>query len=110
MLGVLRAASYFLLKISGLRLAFGTRIVDDGSNPYWYYGLEPSVLRTVGDQPTLWEVVLPPEVLVMSPELAKVDALLDDVRLFEPFRGSAVDPDRDLSSVDVSDLQVPAGL
>lgn len=44
------------------------------------------MLRTVGDQPTLWESVLPPEVLVMSPELARVDALLDDDRFFEPFR------------------------
>lgn len=44
------------------------------------------MLRTVGDQPTLWESLLPPGVLVMSPELVKVDALLDDVRFFEPFR------------------------
>ncbi len=44
------------------------------------------MLRTVGDQPTLWESVLPPEVLVMSPELGRVDALLDDERFFEPFK------------------------
>ncbi len=44
------------------------------------------MLRTVGDQATLWESVLPPEVLVMSPVLAAVDALLDDERFFEPFR------------------------
>jgi IS5 family transposase len=44
------------------------------------------MLRTVGDQGTLWESVLPPEALVMSPVLAGVDGLLDDVRFFEPFR------------------------
>jgi hypothetical protein len=45
----------------------------DGSNPYWYYGSEPSMLRTVGDQPTLWESLLPPEALVMPVELDRVD-------------------------------------
>jgi IS5 family transposase len=59
---------------------------DDGSDPYWYYGPEPSMLRTVGDQPTLWEAVLPPELLVLSPELARVDELLDDGWFFDPFR------------------------
>lgn len=44
------------------------------------------MLRTVGDQPTLWEAVLPPELLVFSPELARVDELLADPRFFEPFR------------------------
>jgi IS5 family transposase len=44
------------------------------------------MLRTVGDQATLWEMVLPAEVLVMSPELARVDVLLDDDRFFELFR------------------------
>ncbi len=44
------------------------------------------MLRTVGGQSTLWEAVLPPGVLVMSPELARVDELLDDERFFAPFR------------------------
>ena len=44
------------------------------------------MLRTVGDQPSLWEALLPPEVLGLSPELAKVDELLDDPRFFDPFR------------------------
>ncbi|MDP3971759.1 MAG: ISNCY family transposase [Candidatus Nanopelagicales bacterium] len=44
------------------------------------------MLRTVGGQATLWETVLPVGVAVMSPELARVDALLDDERFFEPFR------------------------
>ena len=44
------------------------------------------MLRTVCDQPTLWETILPPEVLGLGGELAAVDALLDDPRFFEPFR------------------------
>ena len=44
------------------------------------------MFRTVCHRPTLWEVLLPPEALVMPPELAAVDHLLDDPRFFEPFR------------------------
>lgn len=66
-------------------LALSVLVSDDGSNPYWYYGLEPSVLRTVGDQPTLWESLLPPEALVMPAELARVDRLLDDARFFAAY-------------------------
>src|SRR3954471_1114904 len=44
------------------------------------------MLRTRNDQPTLWESVLPPEVLRMPAELARVDAVLDDERFFAPFR------------------------
>ena len=43
------------------------------------------MLRTVGDQPTLWESLLPAEALVMPAELVRVDALLDDDRFFEPY-------------------------
>ena len=32
------------------------------------------MLRTVGDQPTLWESLLPTEALVMPAELVRVDA------------------------------------
>src|SRR5262245_48905871 len=46
----------------------------------------PSMLRTVGDQPTLWETLLPTQALTMPAELARVDAVLDDERFFEPFR------------------------
>lgn len=38
------------------------------------------------DQPSLWESVLPEEVLRLSEQLAKVDALLEDERFFAPFR------------------------
>ena len=44
------------------------------------------MLRTVGEQPTLWEALLPAEALVMPVELVRVDRLLDDVRFFAPYR------------------------
>ena len=40
---------------------------------------------TVGDQPSLFESVLPPELLRLPDELGRVDALLDDPVFFEPF-------------------------
>jgi transposase, IS5 family len=43
------------------------------------------VFRTVGDQASLWEAVLPPELLKLPEELARVDALLDDPAFFTPF-------------------------
>jgi hypothetical protein len=43
------------------------------------------VLRTVNDQPTLWDAVLPPELLVLPVELGRVDALLEDSVFFGPF-------------------------
>jgi IS5 family transposase len=43
------------------------------------------MFRTVGDRPALWESLLPPEVLRVPPELARVDALLDDPVFFAPF-------------------------
>jgi hypothetical protein len=62
-------------------------------------GIEAIVLRTVGEQPTLWESILPAELLVLSVELARVDTLLDDPAFFAPFTGvlrcpdwAAVDP------------------
>jgi IS5 family transposase len=44
------------------------------------------VLRTVSEQPTLWESVLPEPVLRMPAELEAVDRLLDDDRFFVPYR------------------------
>ncbi len=44
------------------------------------------MLRTRNDQPTLWESVLPEELLRLPDELARVDALLDDERFFAPLR------------------------
>jgi IS5 family transposase len=52
----------------------------------WCKGIEALMLRTRNDQPTLWESILPPEVLRLPAELTRVDALLDDERFFAPFR------------------------
>ena len=54
------------------------------SNP-WREGNEVIVFRTVSDQVSLWEAVLPPELLTLPVELARVDALLDDPVFFAPF-------------------------
>jgi len=43
------------------------------------------MFRTIGDQPSLWESMLPEEVLRLPEELARVDALLDDPAFFAPF-------------------------
>ncbi len=43
------------------------------------------MFRTVNDQPTLWDSILPPELLVLPVELGRVDALLDDAVFFAPF-------------------------
>lgn len=43
------------------------------------------MFRTVNDQPTLWDAILPPELLVLPVELGRVDALLDDPVFFGPF-------------------------
>lgn len=43
------------------------------------------MLRTVGDQLSLFESVLPPELLRLPAELARIDELLDDPAFFEPF-------------------------
>jgi transposase, IS5 family len=48
--------------------------------------VEAIVLRTVGPQGSLFELLLPPGMRVLSGELAAVDRLLDDRRLFVPFR------------------------
>jgi IS5 family transposase len=43
------------------------------------------VFVTVGDQPSLFESVLPPELLRLPEELGRVDVLLDDPAFFAPF-------------------------
>jgi IS5 family transposase len=67
-------------------LAFWFVMEDDGLDPLCENGSRPSMLRTVGDQPTLWETILPAAVLRIPEELEAVDQLLDDPRFFEPFR------------------------
>ncbi len=43
------------------------------------------MFRTVIDQPTLWDSILPAELLVLPVELGQVDELLDDPVFFAPF-------------------------
>ena len=43
------------------------------------------MFRTVGDQVSLWEAVLPVELLTLPDELGRVDGLLDDPVFFAPF-------------------------
>jgi transposase, IS5 family len=43
------------------------------------------VLRALGDRVSLWESLLPAEVLWLPDELARVDGLLDDPVFFAPF-------------------------
>jgi IS5 family transposase len=47
-------------------------------------GIE-AMFRTIGDGPSSWESLLPPEVLRLPGELARVDALLDDPAFFARF-------------------------
>src|ERR1700758_1349272 len=58
---------------------------EDGLNALVAEGIEAIVFRTVNDQPTLWDAILPSELLVLPEELARVDALLDDAVFFAPF-------------------------
>jgi transposase, IS5 family len=51
----------------------------------WREGIEAIVFRTVNDQPTLWDSILPSELLVLPVELGRVDVLLDDPVFFAPF-------------------------
>jgi IS5 family transposase len=48
-------------------------------------GIEAIMFRTLGDRPSPWESLLPPEVLRLPEDLVRVDALLDDPAFFAPF-------------------------
>ena len=45
------------------------------------------MFRTVGPSGSLFELLLPPGMRVLSGELSDIDVLLDDPRFFRPFRG-----------------------
>ncbi len=79
-------AHFDLKKSARLVLAIGPRSEDDGLDPLGKNGSRPSMLRTVNEQPTLWESILPAAALGMPAELVAVDRLLDDLRFFEPYR------------------------
>jgi IS5 family transposase len=44
------------------------------------------MLRTTNPQHSLWETILPSELLGLPAELTWVDQLLDDAAFWEPFR------------------------
>jgi len=48
-------------------------------------GIEAIMFRTIGDGPSGWGSLLPPEVLRLPDDLARVDALLGDPAFFAPF-------------------------
>ena len=58
---------------------------ENGLKPLAWKGLRPFMLRTVADQPSLWEAILPDELRQLPTELARIDVLLDDPVLFAPF-------------------------
>ena len=58
---------------------------EDGLNALVAEAIEAIVFRTVGDQPSLWESILPEQVRRLPEELARVDASLDDPAFFTPF-------------------------
>jgi transposase, IS5 family len=58
------------------------------------------VLRTTNPQPSLWEAILPAELLGLPAELARVDALLDDPGFLAPF-ATHYDPVRGRPSVPI---------
>ena len=62
--------------------------------------VEAIVLRTVGPQGSLFELLLPAGMRVLSGELAVVDRLLDDERFFGPFR-SFFDPTEGRPSIPI---------
>ncbi len=75
------------------------------------------MLRTLGDPVSLWESLLPAEVLRLPAELARVDALLDDPVFCAPFvpffsltAGRPAGADGVLPAADVPEVPVPAGL
>ena len=72
------------------------------------------MLRTVGDQPTLWESLLPAEALVMPAELQRsigcwtTGGSSRRTAVLPRHVGAAVDPDRDVPAVDVLEVPLPA--
>ena len=60
-------------------------VTEGWPQPLGLEGIEAIVFRTVGDQLSLFESVLPVQLLRLPEELARVDVLLDDEVFFEPF-------------------------
>jgi IS5 family transposase len=79
--------------------------------------IEATVFRTISGPVPAWESLLPPELLRLPEQLARVDALLDDPAFFAPFAphfhpvlGRPSTPHRVIPAADVSEVPLPAGL
>ena len=87
---------------------------EDGLKPLREKVLRPSRSYS-GDQVSLWEAVLPAELLQLPDELARIDALLDDPLFFAPLCRSSirdrasVHADGDLPAVDVLNFRFRLG-
>jgi hypothetical protein len=75
------------------------------------------MFRTIGDQVSLWESLLPEEVLRLPEELARVDVLPDDLVFFAPFAPHfdplvrpALHSYGVLPAADVLEVPLPAGV
>ena len=75
------------------------------------------MLRTRAVEVSLWEAVLPDEILRLPVELARVDVLLDDpvffvpfVPFFDPRLGRPSTPMEVYLGLDVPQVPLPAGL
>ena len=79
-----------MVELGFLVLAFWVGVCEDGLRESFLFkdsGWRPLVFGTVGPQGSLFELLLPPGMRVLSGELAEIDVLLDDPRFFRPFRG-----------------------
>ena len=72
-------------KVGARRCVIGRFRAEGWPQPLGLEGIEAIVFRTVGDQPSLFESVLPEPLLRLAVELARVDALLDDPVFSAPF-------------------------
>ena len=90
---------------------------EDGLNALVAEGIEAIVFRTVGDQPSLWESILPEEVRRLARgvgaggcAVGRSEVLHTVYAVLRPADRSALDADGDLSAVDVLEVSLSAGL
>src|SRR6476619_6869698 len=76
--------SYFDLKVGAAFRGSGW-LTETMASTLGLEGLEVIVLRTVGDQESLWESLLPALVRRLHEELARAEVVLDDPAFFAPF-------------------------
>jgi transposase, IS5 family len=64
----------------------GVRMAKESARSVVAQQIGAGVLRTTSPQASLWEAILPSEVLGLPAELTRVDRLLDDPVFIQPFR------------------------